>query len=132
MQANYERQYTSKKGTDVFVYSVEGTDAELANYKKAQGKNFREDKETGKSLWFTTRYVGEITPLIITSKGSVIADLREMKKHASLVEQFGGNLGQAMANAAAASLLGTKPTPAPKQDVEQPQADASPEGLDNL
>jgi len=132
MKAIFERSYVkSGTGNDVYVYSVEGTDTELANYKKAQGKNYREDKESGKALWFSSRYSGEVADLIITSKGSVIADMSEMRKQASLVAQFGGNLGQAMAEAAAAKLLGNK-KPVASTPTTEPEATAEPDGLDKL
>ena len=96
--------YTSKNGNTTFVYAVSGNDESLKAFKDAQGDYYRE--EDGVSLWFTTRFVGERCPLVITAKGRVIADMSEYKKAESLVKQFGGNFGQELAKQAVAKLGG--------------------------
>ena len=53
---------------------------------------------------------------MITSNGNVVADMSDFRKAESLASQYGGNLGQELAKASAASLLG---------------GGASAEGLDN-
>ena len=96
--------YVSKNGNDTFVYEVSGTDAEIKAFKKAKGEHYVE--ENGTPLFFTVDYVGSRGSLIITSKGRVIADKSAFKKAASLANQFEGPLGLAIAQQAAAQLLG--------------------------
>lgn len=76
-------------GTKVFRFLVSGTPTELQSFETAQGDNYRVDAETGKPMWFNTRYVGDTVSLIITSNNQVVADDTEMTKLQSLVEQFG-------------------------------------------
>ena len=57
MKATYLRQYVKPEtGNTVYVYTVDGTPEELAQYKSVQGSNYIEDRETGSVLWFTTKY----------------------------------------------------------------------------
>lgn len=105
MKATFKSTYVSKKGNDTFRYAVTGTAEELAAYKTAQGVNYREDDVTGEPLFFTVRYAGKSVNLITTKSGNVIADLSELKASASIAKQFGGNLGQSIADAAAAQFL---------------------------
>lgn len=86
MHGSYRKPVSGQK---VFRFIVSGSEQELENYEKAQGDNFRLEKETGKPLWFSTRYLGDNVDLIITEEGNVVADDTEMSKIASLVEQFG-------------------------------------------
>lgn len=91
MNVQYVSSYPkrAKNGTivDVFVYEVQGTESELADYKKAKGEDYREDKETGAPLFYSLNYVGEQCPLIITTNGNVVADTSAMRKARNLVDQ---------------------------------------------
>lgn len=107
MKARYLKVYVSKKGNDTFIYTVEGTQEELAEYKEAKGEFHRVDDETGKPLFFNTNYVGETCNLEITTNGNVVADTSELKKAISLAKQTGGNLGDAVAAGAGQMLLNT-------------------------
>lgn len=112
MKIKLSRSYTSKQGNKVFVYTVAGTEAQLAAYKSAMGENHRVDDETKEPLWFTTRCVGNTGALIITKNNKVVADMSAFDQAASLAKQYGGNLGQELARAAAAQLIGGAGTPA--------------------
>ncbi len=105
MKVNYLRSYKNKKGHTVFVYGVTGSEAQLASYKEAQGEFYREDDESN-PIWFSSKFVGDTAKLIITSNGKVVADTSEFDKAASMVAQYGGNLGNALANAFASKLMG--------------------------
>lgn len=76
-------------GTKVFRFNVFGNETELQEFETAQGDNYRIDEQTGKPMWFTTRYVGDNINLVITKDNNVVADDTEMSKLQSLVEQFG-------------------------------------------
>lgn len=124
MNAKLIRSYRSKQGNVTFVYGVSGNATQLEAYKEAQGEYYREDKDNGTPLWFTTRCIGDDGILIITSTGKVVPDMSEFDKTASLVEQFGGNFGQSLADQAVAKLLGKKAKPAVKaEDVSVEEED---------
>lgn len=113
MKGTFVRQYRSAAGNPVFVYSLTGSDSELAQYKTIQGENHRVDDETGKALYFTTRFGGNSANIIITQNERVVLDMSEFDKANSLVSQYGGNLGQALAEATVGNLLGITPASAP-------------------
>lgn len=99
--------YKSKKtGTPTFRYGVSGSVEELAAFEAAQGNFHRTDDQTGQALWFTTRCIGPKGTLIITQAGNIVPDMSEYDQAASLAAQFGGNLGQELARAAAQKLMG--------------------------
>jgi hypothetical protein len=130
MKAIYKGAYTKRNATtgvvsDVFRYGVSGTPEEIAAYKADQGDNFRTDDKTGEPLFFTTRFAGNSVNLVKTKAGRYIADLSELKAQASLASQFGGNLGQAIANAAVSKFMFGAPATASATPVaeEEPAAD---------
>ena len=122
MKASFMRSYTSKKGNKTFVYGVTGSDSQLADFKKAQGDFFREDKESKEALWFTTRFIGKVGGLIITTNGNVVADMSAYDQAASLAAQYGGNFGQELAKQAALGILGTAPSNTPSEQVAEPES----------
>lgn len=69
MKIKFHGAYVSKKGTSTFRYTVQGTKEELANYKKVQGDNYREDETTKEPLFFSIRRVPDNTPLAATRDG---------------------------------------------------------------
>lgn len=105
MKTKLIRSYKSKAGNTVFVYAVSGTPAQIAEYKTAQGDNYRETEE-GTPLWFTTRCIGNTGTLVVTAKGKVVPDMSAFEQAASLAKQYGGNFGQELARAAVANILG--------------------------
>jgi hypothetical protein len=129
LTATFKRNYRSKKGNVVFVYAVKGTQKSLEAYEEATGEQFRTDEESGEPLFFTTRYAGDSINLLITSNNRVVVDTAEFDKAASLASQFGGNLGEALANAAASKLLGNmgsstaQVAPVEAKQVETPEVD---------
>ena len=127
MQINYLNSYPKRgknnKLVDVFVYGVDGTEQELADYKKAKSDQYREDKDTGVPLFFSLNYVGEVCPLIITSNGNVVADTSVMRKASNLVannEFLKDQVGSAVLDmlGLANSGLGTTRKVAKKEEVE--------------
>ena len=123
MKIKMIRTYRSKNGNPTFVYEVSGSANDLAAYKEAQGQYYREDETTGSPLWFTTRCVGDNGSLIITSNGKIVPDMSKFDQAASLAAQYGGNFGEELAKATAASILGGNSTPveAPAVEAEAPQ-----------
>ena len=121
MKAKFERSYKSKNGNTVFVYSVSGDKNDMENFSKAQGDYYRVDENTGKPLWFTTRFIGDNGKLIITSNGKVVPDMSLFDQAASLAAQYGGNLGEQLAAVAASQLLRQErheTSPEPQEEKE--------------
>ena len=97
----------------IFVYLVTGTAEQITEFRDIQGANLRED-EKGNPLFFTGRYAGETATLSLNHAGTdYYVDNTEMDKQASLVAQFGGNLGQAIAMQIAAQAAGRVQQPPP-------------------
>jgi len=111
LQLTFARQYRKKTtGKLVFVYNVKGTAAQLDEYRDTQGSFLVED-EKGQPLFFTSRYVGEACPLVANHEGTgFYADTTTMDKQAAMVEQYGGNLGQALAAQIASSVTSMRST----------------------
>ena len=126
MKIKFIRSYKKREtGNTVFVYAVQGTPAQLEAFANAQGDKNVIDEKTGESLWFTTRFVGNSGDLIITSNGKVVADMSKFDQAASLAAQYGGNLGDQLARAAAESLLGHNAVSAPVEKTPASQGDIS-------
>jgi hypothetical protein len=127
MKISLVRSYTHKVSLNkVFVYKVTGTKEEIQAYSDIQGENLKEDEDNN-PLFFTTKCAGQDGKLIITSNGNVVVDMSEYDQAASLASQYGGNLGQELARAAAQKLMGrshgsavasSTPTPAPVASEE--------------
>jgi hypothetical protein len=98
------RSYRSKNGNPTFVYGVKGNTADLEAFKSAQGDYYRED-DNGNPLWFTTRCIGNVGKLIITTNGNVVPDMSAFDQASSLASQYGGNFGQELAKASAHGLI---------------------------
>lgn len=136
MKVKLMRSYRSKNGNTTFVYAVSGSAADLEAFKAAQGEFYRED-DKGVALWFTTRCIGQTGKLIITTNGNIVPDMSQFDQAASLAKQYGGDLGQELAKAAAAQLLGghgintaasvTATAVAPVEELE-----IAPEELENI
>lgn len=98
------RQYRKKEtGKLVFVYKVSGKAEELDAYREQAGEYLVED-DNGTPLYFSTRYVGEKCTSLTTQDGRIVPDTSDMDTQAALVEQYGGNFGQALADKLAAKL----------------------------
>jgi len=116
-------QYRNKKGTLVFRYKVSGSPSAMEAFEEAQGEYYVQDQETGDVLYFTPRFAGKTATLIVTDEGRVYVDMSELEQQASLISQFGGNLGQAMADAFASKLSGTQPSSVKKPSSVKDDAD---------
>lgn len=113
--------YRNKKGTRVFRYAVKGSADAMKAYGEAQGEYLVVDAVSGETLYFTPRFAGKSATLIVTEEGKVYVDMSELEEQASLIEQFGGNLGQAIAAETAKSFVHGKSTtvatPSPKVEA---------------
>ncbi len=117
-----------------FVYEVSGSEAELAQYKESlesRGIAYHEDDKSGKPLFFSLNFTGNNVDITFTQDGRAIIDDSKLVTMSSMAENAGGLLGQAIAQQAAAMLLGTvgAPASAPAQ-VPAPQAEVSAEDAD--
>ena len=124
MNAKFESSYrSSKTGNIVYRYLVSGTAAEIESYKVTQGSHLVNDEKSGKPFWFTINYSLPQVKLIITRKGSVIADMSALQQANSLIAQFPGPLGDAIAKLTAEQALGRTSAPAAQT---APVAEAAP------
>lgn len=119
-------QYRNKKGTLVFRYAVKGSASAMQAYEDAQGQYYVVDQDTNEVLFFTPRFAGKTATLIVTEEGKVYVDMSELEQQASLIAQFGGNLGQAMADAFTRKLSGgSSSAPAPAAPKAESKPDES-------
>jgi len=131
LNRSYKKLAKNGQPITVFVYNVSGSEEELNQYKDIQGDNFRES-DTGTALWFSTRCVGNSGELIFTTSGKVVADMSDFDQADSLSKQYGGNLGQEMAKAAAARLMGGSVSTGNTATTAAPVASVKSEDLASL
>jgi len=131
MKIKLLRSYRSKNGNPTFVYTVHGTADELDVYKDAQGDYYREDTISGEPLWFTTRCVGTVGKLIITTNGNIVPDMSAFDQASSIAAQYGGNFGQELAKMSAASILGIDALPSTSAEPPVAQEVPSEEQADD-
>lgn len=99
LKATFVRQYR-KAGTGrmVFVYAITGPADEVKAYETAQGDNLINDEDTGAPLMFTINPTpAKVNSVIITRAGQYRIDTSELDRAKALVEQYGGNFGDALA-----------------------------------
>lgn len=124
MKGHFLRSYRklAKNGqpVTVFVYTVDGSDEELAQYKDSVGATNYRESDDGEPLWFSTRVAGPSPTLLFTAKGQVVADMSAFDKAHSLAQQYGGSLGAELARQAAAMLNGTAPSASPAPEGQAP------------
>lgn len=133
MKGHFLRSYRklAKNGqpVTVFVYTVSGSDEELAQYKETVGVDNYRESDDGEPLWFSTRVSGPNPTLLITAKGQVVADMSAFDKAHSLAQQYGGSLGAELAKQAAATLLGgSAPSGTPATEQAPAEKTAEPSG----
>lgn len=131
MRVSLQRSYRSKNGNPVFVYTVNGSKADLKQFKTIQAEYYREDEKSGTPLWFTTRCIGQAGTLIITENNKIVPDMSAFDQAKSLVEQYGGNFGAELAKGAVANLLGGANNSAQASPQTAPQ-DADAEGMGGM
>jgi hypothetical protein len=123
LTALFSRSYvtTNKHGqkTNMFVYTVTGTPAELATFEQVQGEHYRVNAD-GTPVFITPKGHGPQVNLVVTEAtedkpARIIADTSATAMAASLMEQYKGTpIADAIAQQLATALLGTaKPAPVP-------------------
>lgn len=130
LTATFHHQY-KKDGKPVFVYDISGPQAELDAYQESKGEFARTNEDTGNPVFFTRDFSGKSCPFKISGKGNYYLDTSEMDMMASMVERYGGNLGQAMANSFVAQMTGVK-RPAQPQIENSAVEEESDEGLGDV
>lgn len=124
MKATYLRQYVkAETGNTVYVYTVDGTPDELAQFKSVQGSNYTEDRDTGSVLWFTTKFaMNKCTLMFNQDRTKVFADMSEIDRLTNLANQTGGVVGAELAKAVASMILGKAGA-----NISAPQAQPAPQ-----
>lgn len=70
MKIKFHGAYVSKNGNTTFRYTVQGDAKELANYKKVQGVNYKEEETTKEPLFFSIRRYNDNTELALRRDGT--------------------------------------------------------------
>lgn len=95
MKGKLKESYTKSNGRTIFVYYLHGSESELADYKQSVGEHYREDN--GHSLFYTLFFYGNVVDIDkAKNRGNYFVKNDEFDKMKSLIEQFGGNLYQAL------------------------------------
>lgn len=90
MKGIFKMQYRKTGGKLVFVYELDGTPEQLAEYKKIKGDHHREDEKTKKSLFFANRFGGKEVSVIKTKdEKDFTMDTTEMDLLGNLTQQYG-------------------------------------------
>lgn len=119
-------------------YKVSGTPEELSDYKASDERIVTD--ETGTHLLFSTRYLGDNAGLSksVTTKKYFAQSNPMIDKLQSMVNQYGGSIGDALATMAAAEIIkgmgnagsapvGVTATPNPDPDAVKNPADVNAE-----
>lgn len=109
---NGEKTTPSKK----YLYSVNGSEEDLAKYKELMGDYFRTEETTGEPLYFTKVYHGENAILEFTKAGKVYVNNDELDKVANLVERFPGTMGRYIAEYGLKKFFDKNPELEPEQE----------------
>lgn len=124
LAAKYIRNYRKQdSGTIVYVYELSGKKDDIERYEAIQTTDkIRYDETSKKPLFFTVNFGGDDAKVVITPKDKVFIDLSEFQKAASLVAQFGGNFGQALAEESVRRIMDNKQqsTPVPQSGQGAP------------
>lgn len=79
-------------GNLVYVYNIEGTPEQIAEYKAANPKAIT-DSKSGKVLFFTTKFVGKSADLVKSEKGWFVDD-SELVMFGDLEKQYGTTIAR--------------------------------------
>jgi hypothetical protein len=97
MKITFKRQYRKpaegeKPSSMVFVYGINGTPEEIADYKAVKGAKFREDKDTKEPLFFGNRLAPSGSTIVKTEKekadGTKVIDWRIDTTEADQIKSF--------------------------------------------
>ena len=99
------------KGTERHVYTVTGSEEELATFKEARGTYYTEDTETNQPLFYTNfrSKTDSNVPLVPSKKNpsNYRFDEADWNSAISKANAIGGVVGQAMAMQLASALMPT-------------------------
>ena len=98
-------QYKNKNGKTVFRYKLVANEEALDAYVEAQQEGLTIRDDEGNLIYLTTRFAGKTNTLVVTENGKIYVDNSELEQMASIVDQVGGKLGEAMAQEIARKLV---------------------------
>jgi hypothetical protein len=127
VSVKFKSSYKKEGGKTIFVYRVTGSPENIARYKELQGGNLVEETP-GKPLYFTQFALGAEGQLIL-GETRIIPDRSHLDMAQSLAAQYGGNLGETIAQQMLKGLI--TPSSGDAQRVENERV-ADPEGLDEM
>jgi hypothetical protein len=113
------RKYTTGKGKPQFIYTlVNPTPEQLASFKAWKGEFYRVDEKTGQTLFFSSRFVGPKTELLLTENGKWVIDDTALVQLASLTQAYGIDVASRVMGSAPVQQQEEVPV---EEEVEQPE-----------
>ena len=110
--SNYKKSDNNGGYRNVFVYTVNGSQQEIAEYQETQGVNYREN-DNGQPLFFSNTFAGTGINLIKTQSGRFTVDTSAFAQAEGMLSNFTNPaMIAAMSNIIAKQLLGVKETEA--------------------
>jgi len=108
--SNYKKADNNGGYRNVFVYTISGTQDEIASYQDAAGVNYREN-ENGQPLFFSNTFAGTTVSLIQTQAGRYIIDTAAFAQAEGMLTNFANaEMRAALAGILAKQFLGVKDT----------------------
>ena len=106
--SNYKKSDNNGGYRNVFVYTVNGSQQEIAEYQETQGVNYREN-DNGQPLFFSNTFAGTGVNLIKTQSGRYTVDTSAFAQAEGMLSNFANaEMRSAMAGILAKQFLGVK------------------------
>lgn len=101
LTAVFVRTYPSKKDKNAltYAYEIKGTPEQLDAYKAHKGDMYREDKDTGKPMFFSAKDGGNKAKVVVSEKGEYFLDTSEHDREIAYINSVGGVVGEMLAKA---------------------------------
>ena len=106
--SNYKKADNNGGYRNVFVYTVNGSQQEIAEYQETQGVNYREN-DNGQPLFFSNTFAGNGINLIKTQSGRFTVDTSAFAQAEGMLSNFANaEMRSAMAGILAKQFLNVK------------------------
>ena len=123
LHAKYKSEYTNANSVKMFVYTINGTKEELAEYETSKGEYLRHCDKTQLPLYIT-KFSAPDGPFKLSSKGNWFIDNSEQQRKIAHARALGIDVEKIMAEAflkdVGYSVPSSKPAPEAKVEEEAP------------
>lgn len=97
LKATFLTQYRKAGGKLVFIYLLDGTVEQLAEYKKVKGEHYREHDVTKKPMFFSPRLGGKAAEIKLNADGKDYSmDTTRLDQLANFTAQYGAEIAETM------------------------------------